>query len=80
MCLVSPCFTGSRAILITLILSEQRGVGVVAGTPKFSSSHLSYVISAVRAAMARNLASTLERKTVVCLVFQAIKEDPRKTQ
>jgi hypothetical protein len=30
--------------------------------------------------MARNSASTMEQQTVVYLVFEEIKEDPRKTQ
>jgi len=39
------------------------------------------VSSVVTAIIALNIASTLERETVVCfLVFQALKEDPRKTQ
>ena len=73
--------TGSRAILIAPVLSEERGVGAVAGTPKSSRSHHSHVTSAVTVAIARSKASALERETAVCfLVFQAIKEEPRKTQ
>jgi hypothetical protein len=37
MCLVSSCLTRSRAILIAPVLSEERGGGAVAGTPKMSS-------------------------------------------
>jgi hypothetical protein len=63
------------------MLSEERGVGVEAVTPKSSRSHLSQVTSAVTVAIALNSTSALERETTVCfLVFQAIKEDPRKTQ
>ena len=67
-------------MLIAPVLSEERGVGVEAITPKSSSSHRSQVISAVTAAIALNSASTLKRESVVgFLVFQAIKEDPRNT-
>jgi hypothetical protein len=60
---------------------RERGVGAVADTPKSSRSHRSHVTSAVTVAIALNLALALERETVVCfLVFQAIKEEPRKTQ
>jgi hypothetical protein len=45
------------------------------------SSHRSQVTSAVTHAKARNSASALERETIISfLVFQAIKEEPRKTQ
>ena len=72
--------TRSRAILIAPVLLEDRGVGVETVTPKSSRSHQSQVTSAVTVAIALNLASTLEWEIVVCfLVFQAIKEDPRKT-
>jgi len=53
----------------------------VAGTPKSSRSHRSHVTSAVTVAIARSSASALEREIAVYfLVFQAIKEEPRKTQ
>jgi hypothetical protein len=72
---------GSRSMLIAPVLSEERGVGEVAGTPRSSRSHRSQVTSVVAVAIARSLASALERETAVCfLVFQAIKEGPRKTQ
>jgi hypothetical protein len=38
MCLVSSCFTESRAILIVSVLSDKRGVGPAAETPKFSNN------------------------------------------
>jgi hypothetical protein len=63
------------------MLSEKRGVGVVIGTPRSSRSHHSQVTSVVTVAIARNSASTLEQETTICfLVFQAIKEELRKTQ
>jgi len=63
------------------MLSEDRGVGVEVVTLKSSSRHLSHVTLAFTVAIARNSASALDRETAICfLVFQAIKEDPRKTQ
>jgi hypothetical protein len=49
-----------RAILIALILSKKRGVGIETETPKSSSNHRSQVISAVTRDVARNSASALE--------------------
>uniref|UniRef100_A0A7N0VK90 Uncharacterized protein n=1 Tax=Kalanchoe fedtschenkoi TaxID=63787 RepID=A0A7N0VK90_KALFE len=68
-------------MLIALVLSDKRGVGIETETPKSSSSHRSQVIAVVTRAMVRNSASALERETAVCfLVFQAMREPPRKTQ
>ena len=62
-------------------LSKDRGVGEEVITPKSSSSHLSHVTSAVMVAITHNSASPLDWETAVYfLVFQAIKEVPRKTQ
>jgi hypothetical protein len=49
-----------RAILIALILSKKRGVGIETETPKSSSNHRSQVISVVTRDVARNSASALE--------------------
>jgi hypothetical protein len=65
-CLMSSCLTGSRAILITHVLSDKRVVGVVTETPKFASNHTNHVTSAVQRAIACNLASALEQETMVC--------------
>ena len=63
------------------VLSECTGVEVEKATPKLARSHRSQVTSAVTQAKARSSASALEQETAVCfLVFQAIKEEPRKTQ
>jgi hypothetical protein len=68
-------------MLIAPVLSEERGVGAVVETPKSSRSHRNQVTSAVSAAIALNSASALEQETAVCfLVFQAIKEEPRKPE
>jgi hypothetical protein len=67
-------------MLITPVLLEERGVGAEVITPKSSRSHLSHVTSAMTVAIALNSSLALERETAVCfLVFQAIKEDSRKT-
>ena len=59
------------------VLSECTGVEVEKVTPKSAKSHRSQVTQA----KARSSASVLERETTVFfLVFQAIKEEPRKTQ
>jgi hypothetical protein len=53
------------------MLSEEKGVDAVAGTPKSSRRRHSHVIFVVIVAIARSSASTLEQKTAVCfLVFQ----------
>jgi hypothetical protein len=60
---------------------RKRGVGIETETPKSSSNHRSQVTSAVTRVIAHNLASVLERETIICfLVFQAMREPPRKTQ
>uniref|UniRef100_A0A0A9GPS8 Uncharacterized protein n=1 Tax=Arundo donax TaxID=35708 RepID=A0A0A9GPS8_ARUDO len=81
MCFVSSYFIGSRAMLISPVLSENRVVEPGSETPKSASSHLSQVILAVTDAIALNSASALERDTTVCfLVLQAMRKEPRKTQ
>lgn len=64
-------------MLVAPVLFDKRGVGAETET----STHRSQVISAINDAMAHNLVSALERETTdYFLVFQAIREELRKTQ
>jgi len=50
-------------------------------TPKSSNNHHSQVTSAITRVIALNSSSALERETATYfLVFQAMREPPRKTQ
>jgi hypothetical protein len=54
-------------------------VGTKTETPKSWSNHLSQVTSVIARAIARNSAFALKQDTTVCfLVFQAMREPPRK--
>ena len=80
-CLVSSYFIGSRAILIALVPSDKRVVGVAKETSKPSSNWRNQVTSTVKRDKDRNLDFALVEEIAVCFfVFHAIRGPLRKTQ
>jgi hypothetical protein len=67
--------------LIAPVLSQWTCVEKERATAKSAKSYHSQVTSTVTHAKARSSSSALERETTACFLdYQAIKEEPRKTQ
>jgi hypothetical protein len=66
---------------ITSVLSDKIGVDIEKETSKSLSNHCSQVTSTVTRTIAHNSASALKQEIVIYfLVFQAMREPPRKIQ